>query len=118
VNNLHLNSGSNSDYERNNRIYRPYWRPDNPINDYARLNSNTNSPGFNYWEERSFLRLQDLSIAYQVPESFLNRAGIQSLKLFVSSRNLLTVTKWNHYDPESQTNMMPKIFTGGVHIVL
>ncbi|HLU94418.1 MAG TPA: SusC/RagA family TonB-linked outer membrane protein, partial [Membranihabitans sp.] len=118
VNNLHLNSGSNGDFERRNRMYRPYWRPDNPINDYARLNSDTNSPGFNYWEDRSFLRLQDLSLAYIVPSQMLTRAKIQHLKFFVSARNLMTVTGWGHYDPESQTNMMPKIFTAGINIVL
>lgn len=118
INNLHRNSGSNTDFERRNRMYRPYWRPDNPINDYARLNSDTDSPGFNYWENRSFLRLQDLSVAYLVPTQALERANIQNLKVFLSARNLLTLTSWGHYDPESQTNMMPRIFTGGINIVL
>lgn len=118
VNNLHLNSGSVGKFERYNRINTPYWTFDNPINDYARLNSDTNSPGFNFYESRSFVRLQDISLSYRVPSSLSSRYKIQNIKIFVSSRNLLTFTKWGHYDPESQTNMMPKIFTGGINVTL
>ncbi|MCF6356647.1 MAG: SusC/RagA family TonB-linked outer membrane protein [Draconibacterium sp.] len=118
VNNLHKNSGSNTDYERRNRMYRPYWTTDNPINDYARLNSDTDSPGFNYWENRGFVRLQDLSISYNVPKSKLSKYKIERLKLFVSFRNLLTFTEWKHYDPESGTTRMPKYTSIGINVSL
>jgi len=118
VNNLHRNSGANSDFERRSRMYRPYWTFDNPINDYARLNSDTDSPGFNYWENRSFLRLQDLSIGYNIPSSKLEKYKIQRLKIFLNFRNMLTITGWEHYDPESQTSMMPKYSSIGVNVSL
>lgn len=118
VNNLHLNSGANTDFERRNRMYRPYWTHSNPINDYARLNSDTDSPSFNYWENRSFVRLQDLLVSYNVPKSKLSKYKIQNLKVFVSFRNLLTVTGWSHYDPESGTSMMPKYSSIGINLSL
>lgn len=118
VNNLHLNSGSNSDFERRNRMYRPYWSFDNPINDYARLNSDTDSPSFNYWENRSFLRLQDLSVGYNFPSSKLKKYKIQRLKVFMNFRNILTITGWEHYDPESQRSMMPKYSSIGINVTL
>jgi len=118
VNNLHKNSGSNGDFERRNRMYRPYWTTDNPINDYARLNSDTDSPGFKYWENRGFVRLQDLSVAYNVPKSKLTKYKIERLKFFVSFRNLLTFTEWEHYDPESGTTRMPKYTSIGINVSL
>ncbi|MCD6355535.1 MAG: SusC/RagA family TonB-linked outer membrane protein, partial [Prolixibacteraceae bacterium] len=117
-NSLHKNSGSNSDFERRNRMYRPYWTTNNPINDYARLNSDTDSPGFTYWENRSFMRLQDLSVAYNVPKSKLSKYKIQSLKIFLNFRNVLTFTGWQHYDPESQTTRMPKYSSIGINVSL
>jgi hypothetical protein len=118
VNNLHLNSRNNADYERRNRMYRPYWTPDNPVNDYARLNSDSQSPSFNYWEDRSFVRLQDVSLSYNIPQSKLSKYKIQGLKVFLNFRNLLTFTGWEHYDPESQTAMMPKYSNMGLNITL
>jgi hypothetical protein len=118
ANNLHKNSGSNSDFERRNRMYRPYWTIDNPINDYARLNSDTDSPGFTYWENRSFVRLQDLSVAYKVPKAKLTKYKIQGLKVFVNFRNLLTFTGWEHYDPESGTSRMPMYSSIGINVSL
>ncbi|MCG6190522.1 TonB-dependent receptor [Maribellus maritimus] len=118
VNNLHLNSGANTDFERRNRMYRPYWTYDNPINDYARLNSDTDSPGFNYWGNRSFVRLQDLLVSYNIPKSKISKYKIQNLKIFASFRNLLTITGWEHYDPESGTNMMPMYTSIGIDISL
>lgn len=118
INNLHLNSGSNADYERRNRIDRPYWYYDNPINDYARMNSDVASPSFNYWENRTFVRLQDFSIAYNVPKSKLSKYKIQNLKLFLSFRNMFTFSGWEHFDPESGTSMMPKYSSIGINISL
>lgn len=118
VNNLHLNAGGNVQYERVNRMYTPYWTRNNPINDYARLNSDAGSPSFNYWENRSFLRLQDLSIAYNIPASKLKKYKIERLKLFLNFRNVLTISDWQHYDPESQTSMMPKYSSIGINVSL
>lgn len=118
INNLHRNSEGNNVYERFNRLYTKYWTKNNPINDYARLNSDASSPVFNYWEDRSFIRLQDLSIAYNVPENILKKYQIQNLRISLSFRNPLTITGWENYDPESQTSMMPKISSIGINITL
>lgn len=118
ANNLHRNSEGNNVYERFNRLYTKYWTKYNPINDYARLNSDASSPAFDYWESRSFARLQDLSVAYIVPQAKLKKYQIQNLKIYLSFRNLLTLSGWEHYDPESQTTMMPKVSSIGLNITL
>jgi TonB-dependent starch-binding outer membrane protein SusC len=118
ANNLHKNLVSQNAYERMNYQVIKFWTKENPINDYARLSSDCFSPTFNYWENRSFVRLQDFTVAYNFPRSKLHRYSIEGLKLFVTFRNLLTITGWENYDPESGTSLMPKYSSIGINIRL
>ena len=57
-------------------------------------------------ENASFMRLKNLTISYNLPSSLLTRTRIISgAKLFVSSRNLLTFTKYMGPDPEVDSNI-------------
>jgi TonB-dependent starch-binding outer membrane protein SusC len=53
---------------------------------------------------RSFVRLQDVSLSYRIKPAISNRLGIESLKVFVSGKNLLTITDWDGWDPETGQN--------------
>jgi hypothetical protein len=57
-------------------------------------------------------------VAYNVPSNVLKKYQIQGIKLYVSFRNLLTLTGWENYDPESQTSMMPKVTSIGINVTL
>src|SRR5690606_13120440 len=57
----------------------------------------------NYLEDGSFVKLREVSLAYNVPATFAQRFGANSLTLEVAGRNLLTFTDYTGYDPE--TNM-------------
>ena len=99
-----------------------YWSPRNPD---ARYNipwvpGQVNPPRY---FSRSFVRLQDISLAYQFQDKLINRLGIQNLKLFVSGKNLLTFTDWDGWDPETgqgigASNAFPvmKAYTLGVDV--
>lgn len=50
---------------------------------------------------RSFVRLQDISLSYEFDSSWIKRIGLQSLRLNVSGKNLLTLTNWEGWDPET-----------------
>jgi TonB-linked SusC/RagA family outer membrane protein len=57
-----------------------------------------------YVEDASYLRLKDISLGYTLPvnireNAYFKAAGIK-LRLFVSVRNLFTVTAYKGYDPE------------------
>lgn len=95
----------------------PYWTPENPTNKYTRLNT-VDTPGFNIYESRSFVRLQDLSVAYNIPAEIIQKAKIGRCKVYLSTRNLLTFTKWSGWDPESGNTPMPRIFTFGIDLTL
>lgn len=51
--------------------------------------------------DRSFIRLQDVSLSYTLPSNILEKLDIANLKLFVTGKNLATWTKWRGWDPET-----------------
>lgn len=53
-----------------------------------------------YIEDGSFLRLKNVQIGYNFPQSFINRINATSLRLYLSAENLLTITGYTGADPE------------------
>jgi TonB-dependent starch-binding outer membrane protein SusC len=53
-----------------------------------------------YVENGSFLRIQNISLGYNIPKEILAKAKISSFRVFVSAQNLHTFTKYSGYDPE------------------
>ncbi|WP_373511169.1 SusC/RagA family TonB-linked outer membrane protein, partial [Persicitalea sp.] len=77
-----------------------YWTPANPGATYRRPGADAAIGGRRYFS-RSFVRLQDISLAYKLNNSLTERIGLQGLKVFVSGKNLLTLTNWEGWDPET-----------------
>ena len=114
-------------YDRSQFYQRPYWTPENPINDYAKLMSAAGgSVGFNVWRKSSFVRLNNISLSYTLPSSILNKMKFESLKLYVNVQNAAVFTPWDYFDPESKANtetnnsfyqtLMPRTSTLGLNI--
>lgn len=51
-------------------------------------------------EDGSYLRLQNLSIGYTVPNALTSRLGIRDLRVYVQGTNLFTWTPYSGYNPE------------------
>jgi len=116
-----LNGGWESNDRRNRNVGPvPYWTPENPINDYARLDVSTSGygGGLRVFKPRSFVRVQDVTLSYNAPSSLSESLKLKNLKLFVSARNLLTITNWPDWDPESGATPMPKSYTFGLNLSL
>lgn len=81
-----------------------YWTPDHTNTNTPRPRSGDDNPNLfisdRYIEDGSYLRVQNLSLGYNLPVSLLNRAHISRLKVYVSAQNLYTFTKYSGYDPE------------------
>jgi len=81
------------------------WSPSNtgatiPIFETAsNFSTNTQSNSF-YVEDGSYLRFQNLSLGYNVPKSVLAKAKISNLRLFASTNNIFTITKYQGLDPQ------------------
>ncbi|MCD8043540.1 MAG: TonB-dependent receptor [Tannerellaceae bacterium] len=103
--------------DRINSYHLPYWTPDNPINTHTRL-ATVNTPEFQIYQSRSFLRLQDISVAYTLPVKVTNALKIGGCKIYLNARNLFTITKWSGWDPESLNTPMPRIYTFGIDVTL
>ena len=56
-------------------------------------------------EDASYFRFKNLEIGYSFPN--FSKAGIKGLRLYVSSQNIFTVTKYTGLDPES-TDLLDK----------
>lgn len=51
-------------------------------------------------EDASYLRLKVLTLGYTLPKAFLNRFGTQTLRVYGTAQNLVTLTKYSGFDPE------------------
>jgi len=93
-----LNHGTNFAHQAN-VLDVPYWTPENKINTAARIDYR-NPLGYGFYEDRSFVRLQDVSLGYDFPSTLIKRIGIGSLQIYASGKNLITWTNWEGWDPE------------------
>lgn len=95
----------------------PYWTPIRASNDYPRIDYNASFP-HPILENRSFARLQDISMSYSFKNDFLKMSKLKNLRFYVSGKNIFTITKWSGYDPENGTVLgnMPflKSYTAGI----
>lgn len=78
-----------------------YWSPQNPDGLNA-LAAGAPAIAGRRFENRSFVRLQDVSLRYSFDKSLLEKIGIGDFSIFVSGKNLATWTKWRGWDPEFQ----------------
>ena len=53
-----------------------------------------------FLEDGSYMRLKNLTLAYNVPGSLSQRAAIGSLRVYATAQNLATWTNYSGYDPE------------------
>ena len=50
--------------------------------------------------DASFLRLKNVSLAYNLPRSLLNSVKISNARVYFNGSNLLTFSKYKNADPE------------------
>ncbi|MBR1406521.1 MAG: SusC/RagA family TonB-linked outer membrane protein [Bacteroidales bacterium] len=103
-----------------NFVNRPYWRPDRPYNDWGRINAQMPAGASGgLLHDRSFIRLENVSLAYNVPKSFISRFGISSLRLNATVRNagVISLDGWKYYDPQT-LSFMNRTITFGVNVTL
>ncbi|MFM6942340.1 MAG: SusC/RagA family TonB-linked outer membrane protein [Aquirufa sp.] len=59
------------------------------------------SAGANSWyvEDGDYIRVQNISLGYNIPKSYTSKLGIKRAKFTLSANNLLTITKYKGLDP-------------------
>ncbi len=103
-----------------NTYEKPYWTPENPSDFWARLESKgpagLNAPQRVF--DRSFIRLDNISLGYALPSKLISRYHIENIRVFGSVRNAAVWYKdknWRYWDIETGA-MAPRIFTLGVNL--
>lgn len=66
-------------------------------------------------EDGSFLRLSNITLGYTFPKRWIQKAGIQNLRLYATGNNLAIWTNYSGFDPEVSTmgnNLTPGVDFG------
>jgi TonB-linked SusC/RagA family outer membrane protein len=81
-----------------------YWTPGSNINNMTGIGIGPFNAMTSRWvEDGSFVRLQNATLSWQVPQRFAARVNAANLRLYVSGQNLITWTKYSWYDPEASS---------------
>jgi TonB-linked SusC/RagA family outer membrane protein len=91
----------------NSMVLKEGWsRWENPgdqaTHPLALVNGNklSNKPSSRYLEDGSYLRLRNITLAYDFGQSLTKKLGMSNLRVFVSGDNLVTLTRFSGMDPE------------------
>ncbi len=60
-----------------------------------------------YVEKGDFMRIKNIQIGYTIPKSSLEKLRMESIRVYVSANNILTLTNYQGYDPEIGSNGGP-----------
>ncbi len=80
----------------------------NPGSRYPRVLLNSgdkNNLTSSWWvESTAFLKLRNMQIGYTLPEKWIGKLNLKKVRIYASGENLLTLTKFDGFDPEIPTS--------------
>lgn len=86
-------------------IGKDYWTPENRDALFPRLafNNSNNQQNSSFWvKDASYLRLKNIQLGYTIPKNLISKIGISNLRLYVSTDNVFTISKfWKYFDVEA-----------------
>lgn len=105
------------------------WTGEGTSNYFPRIvdgdpNQNFSRSSDFYIQDASFFRLKTVQIGYTVPSHLIKGIGLNKLRFYIMSNNLLTLTKYNGFDPEIGSSNgidrgiypQARAFMGGINI--
>ena len=85
-------------YTYSPRVKARRWTPDNPTQNFPSLKSNRQYYLSDYFiQDGSFLRVQNISLSYEIP---LSLPWIHGIRIYGNIDNLFTLTRFEGFDPE------------------
>lgn len=128
-------SSANGRFEDNQTVNQlAAWTPENTDTKVpqARLFFNNGAQASSrFIEDGSYVRLRNVTLAYNLPKTLVNKIKLSNVRLFLTGQNLLTFTKYSGWDPEVNaddvvtnialgydfyTTPQAKTFMGGLNI--
>ncbi len=88
----------------NNGARVNYWTPENASNDYPRPHATRSLPYITTLTERkaSFVKLRNVTFGYSLPKSVISKLKLQSVRVYLSGRNLASFSSIKDFDPENE----------------
>lgn len=84
----------------------------------SRTTGQNNAVSTRWVEDGSFLRIQNVTLGYQIPENIIGKIKLQSARIYVSAQNLVTWSDYLGYNPEvsnyETSSGQTSALTGGV----
>ena len=103
-----------------NGVFRDYWTPENGGNTTFRPHETVTSDyrGTLDYQNSSYIRLTNVTIAYNLPVKWAKSLYMQRFKIYVRGDRLLTFTNYQSFSPETNPDAYPESrdFTVGVNI--
>lgn len=103
-----------------NGIKREYWTPENPSTITFRPHATSYSDyrGTLSYQDASYFRLRNVTLSYKLPTKWTRKAGMSSVKVYVTGDNLWTSTEFKSYSPELAPDQYPETrnYTFGINI--
>ena len=94
------------------------WTPSNTDATLPALSNSIQNaetqPNSYFVEDGSYLRLKNLQIGYALPETIVDKIGLDALRIYVQGTNLLTITGYDGADPEIISSVTGSNLTLGV----
>ncbi len=88
---------------RRNTTIKDWYTDENPSTTWYKNDEDANKMmGFtaSTYENASYVRLKDLTLAYNIPSKIISKWNISKLQVYFTGRNLCTITSWTGIDPE------------------
>lgn len=102
-----------------NRLDAGWWTPENKSTTRPSL-VYPNPFLHNYYVSRNFIRIQDISLSYDINRSVLNKLKLSNARVYLSGKNIATFTRWLGTDPESggssRSFPIPRTITAGINV--
>lgn len=71
------------------------------------------------YSDASFVRLKNVYLGYQLPQSVINKMRLQNLSVYLKGENLLVITSYKDLDPETASITPPvRMITAGIKVTL
>jgi TonB-dependent starch-binding outer membrane protein SusC len=81
------------------------WTPQNTNTDVPKaLVGRTRRVSTRWIYDGSYIRVKNISLGYNLPQSVLNNLNLSKVRVYVSAQNIFTVTNYPGYDPEVNYN--------------
>jgi TonB-linked outer membrane protein, SusC/RagA family len=81
------------------------WNGEGSTNVFPRYgynNTENNAANFyRFWNQRSFLKLKDLVLSYNIDPSITKKIGLSATRIYFAATDLLTISNWSGIDPEN-----------------